>query len=264
MGTKKYVLNEELSGLPAARKHLNKWVFKFFKLLICVSLCRFHFWRTLFFLFSPSGWETYATRSTPSWWFWSGASSSPARRWPETSGTSSSACASSSSLTSEPPALWDTDPPSSSTLPQTAMHTLLLRDTLRCLQVRAFKRSICFLILLCKRALDIRVHEFSELEVLEEQEHSCRACLSTYRTRSASWTQPGWGWPLVMVNTQKWPLSTYNQWSTKRFEMVWAPLCAYNWNWPNMCPVSVLEPFFWTFGACFALLFCLFRISFSL
>lgn len=24
MGTKKYVLNEELSGLPAARKHLNK------------------------------------------------------------------------------------------------------------------------------------------------------------------------------------------------------------------------------------------------
>lgn len=25
MGTKKYVLNEELSGLPAARKHLNKY-----------------------------------------------------------------------------------------------------------------------------------------------------------------------------------------------------------------------------------------------
>lgn len=24
LGTKKYVLNEELSGLPAARKHLNK------------------------------------------------------------------------------------------------------------------------------------------------------------------------------------------------------------------------------------------------
>ncbi len=24
MGTKKYVLNEDLSGLPAARKHLNK------------------------------------------------------------------------------------------------------------------------------------------------------------------------------------------------------------------------------------------------
>lgn len=24
MGTKKYVLNEEMSGIPAARKHLNK------------------------------------------------------------------------------------------------------------------------------------------------------------------------------------------------------------------------------------------------
>lgn len=27
MGTKKYVLNEEMSGLPAARKHLNRYVY---------------------------------------------------------------------------------------------------------------------------------------------------------------------------------------------------------------------------------------------
>lgn len=34
MGTKKYVLNEEMSGLPAARKHLNKYVF-IFMVLFC-------------------------------------------------------------------------------------------------------------------------------------------------------------------------------------------------------------------------------------
>ena len=58
--------------------------------------------------FSGSG--TSATPSTPSWWCSSGACSSPAPRWPGTSGTLWWASASSSSPTSEPPPPWDSEP----------------------------------------------------------------------------------------------------------------------------------------------------------
>lgn len=39
MGTKKYVLNEEMSGLPAARKHLNKYELLFCCLYFSVFFC---------------------------------------------------------------------------------------------------------------------------------------------------------------------------------------------------------------------------------
>ena len=73
---------------------------------IHISTSRF---KILIRLIYVSGWGTSATPSTQSWWCSSGASSLPALRWPETSGTLWWASASSSSPTSELPPPWDNE-----------------------------------------------------------------------------------------------------------------------------------------------------------
>lgn len=107
------------------------------------------------------------------------------------------------------------------------MHTLLLCDTTRCLQVRANKRSICFLTLPCKRTLDIRVRVHPTARGIRIERAFLLSLFEHLSYLFHLRAQPGWGWLLVMVYTQQWGI-----------ELSFVPTLQ---KWPIMCPVSVLD-----------------------